>query len=62
MLKCLSCTNTLPWICMGDFNEILCVDETIGGNPRLERQMNRFCTVLNKCYFRDLGFIGPRFT
>lgn len=62
MLKCLSCTNTLPWICMGDFNEILCVDETIGGNPRLERQMNQFRTVLNKCYFRDLGFIGPRFT
>lgn len=62
MLECLGRTNTLPWICMDDFNEIFYADETIGGNSRPERQMDRFRMVLNRCYFQDLGFIGPRFT
>ena len=33
---------TLPWICIGDFNEIVSVNEKQGGEPRSEWQMANF--------------------
>ena len=33
---------TLPWICIGDFNEILSANEKQGGEPRSEWQMANF--------------------
>ena len=52
----------LPWICLGDFNEILSMDEKFGGLVRSQRQMEKFRAVVNYCGFRDLGFLGPAFT
>ena len=37
----------LPWICMGDFNEILHLGEKVGGSLRPERQMNNFRATIN---------------
>ena len=53
---------TLPWICIGDFNEILSVNEKQGGEPRSEWQMANFREVLDNCRLRDMGFKGARFT
>ena len=33
---------TLPWICIGDFNEMLSTNEKQGGEPRSEWQMANF--------------------
>ena len=52
----------LPWLCAGDFNEILKSDEKVGGRLRPTQQMQEFRVVLDKCSFRDLGFVGNRFT
>ena len=50
-LKCIETWNlmrllhqkvTLPWICIGDFNEILSANEKQGGEPRSEWQMANF--------------------
>jgi hypothetical protein len=32
----------LPWVCIGDFNEILYSFEKQGGNPKPQSQMERF--------------------
>ena len=53
---------TLPWICIGDFNEILSVNEKQGGEPRSEWQMANFREVLDNCRLRDMGFKCARFT
>lgn len=54
--------NTLPWLCIGDYNEILCNSEKLGGQFRPERQMDRFREVVDVCQFRDSGFLGARYT
>ena len=54
--------NTLPWLCIGDYNEILSNSEKLGGQLRPERQMDRFHEVVDLCEFRDLGYTGARYT
>ena len=44
----------MPWLCVGDFNEIC--HEKLGGRLRPLRQMKEFRDVLDECGFRDLGF------
>ena len=52
----------LPWLCYGDFNEILSREEKMGGAPRPQRQMDGFREVVNTCGFKNLGYCSPDFT
>ena len=52
----------LPWLCAGDFNEITKADEKLGGRFRPRRQMEAFRDVLDECEFKDLGFVGGKYT
>ena len=52
----------LPWICFGDFNEILSMEEKLGGLLRPQSQMEKFRNVVNNCGFKDLGYAGLDFT
>ena len=61
-LEHLSGRLNLPWVVMGDFNEIMFAGEKLGGNSRPEWQMHQFCEVLNRCHLHDLGYIGSDFT
>ncbi|KAK2642073.1 hypothetical protein Ddye_023836 [Dipteronia dyeriana] len=55
--------STLPWLCFGDFNEILFDTENSGGSPQPRWLMENFREALNYCDLDDLdGFSGPRFT
>ena len=58
LLESLSHVSALPWLCIGDFNEITSATEKAGGNVRSERQMTRFRDVIHFCGFHDLGFHG----
>ena len=62
MLRRLSSRFTLPWVCIGDFNEILYADEKQGWLDRPERQMLGFCDALDFCRLKDLGYNGYSFT
>ena len=62
LLVNLSTRSALPWVCMGDFNEICHRGEKTGGGERPEWQMKAFYSAINKSKLRDLGFVGPEFT
>ncbi|CAL1356041.1 unnamed protein product [Linum trigynum] len=51
-----------PWICGGDFNQILSDREKKGGNPGNEVEMQAFAECLAETGLCDLGFHGYPFT
>ncbi|XP_050289811.1 uncharacterized protein LOC126727959 [Quercus robur] len=61
-LKYLKGTSSLPWLTIGDFNEIIGTSEKEGGSDRPRQQMTNFVETINACRLRDLGYTGPKFT
>jgi hypothetical protein len=62
LLRILRDRSNLPWLCCGDFNEILFNCEKEGGPPRSEKCMESFREALVDCDLYDLGFVGDVFT
>lgn len=54
--------SSLPWLCYGDFNEILTDSEKLDGLPRPRFMMENFREVLDFCELEDMGYSGPEFT
>ncbi|GAV69667.1 Exo_endo_phos domain-containing protein, partial [Cephalotus follicularis] len=52
----------LPWLCMGDFNEIMFHWEKEGGTNRANRQLMVFKSVIDDCHLCDMGYSSPTFT
>ena len=52
----------MPWMLLGDINEILYPFEKEGGNPRPVLCMQSFRDVLTECGLSDLGYTGDKFT
>ena len=48
-LKFLKISSSLPWLVIGDFNEIIGLSEKEGGRIRPNRQMELFLEVINFC-------------
>ncbi|WVZ62142.1 hypothetical protein U9M48_011922 [Paspalum notatum var. saurae] len=61
-LRTLHGSFDLPWLCAGDFNEVLFEHEKEGGLPRSETAMEGFRRVLEDCDLHDLGCVGDVFT
>lgn len=55
LLTYLNAQYSLPWLCCGDFNEILSVSKKSNGAQRSQRQMEGFHDVMSACGFQDLG-------
>ena len=62
ILRTLHTHHNLPWLCAGDFNELLSNSEKWGRRLRPEQQMAHFRQVVDDFGFMDLGFTGPSFT
>ncbi|XP_061993315.1 uncharacterized protein LOC133711169 [Rosa rugosa] len=54
--------RSLPWLCLGDFNDILWSDEKWGGCPPQKWRMALFRNFLNHIGLCDLHFQGPCYT
>ena len=61
-LKKVSDHHDLPWILMGDFNEVLEESEKLGGNPLSIRRVQEYNECMNYCNLLDLKFSRPKFT
>lgn len=62
LLRHLADLSPEPWVCLGDFNEIVDMSEKIGGRERASGQMEVFRHTLLYCTLSDLGGYGPKFT
>ena len=52
----------IPWLCAGDFNELIRGDEKLGGNRRGHVHMQLFRDAVDACGFMGLGYSGTKFT
>ena len=52
----------LPWVCLGDFNEVLHRHEHVGVLERSYAQMSGFRDMLDVCGLADLGYKGNSWT
>jgi hypothetical protein len=62
LLRFLARMDPSPWICLGDFNEILSLDEKFGGSRRQRGLMENFQMALEESGLSELGYTGPKFT
>ncbi|KAL0416512.1 UNVERIFIED_CONTAM: hypothetical protein Slati_3483100 [Sesamum latifolium] len=62
LLRRLHSQSARPWLCAGDYNELLAQSEKDGGPLRAEWQIRNFWECLSDCELHDLGFQGPAFT
>lgn len=51
-----------PWLCGGDFNQILYHGEKLGGPMRDQNLLDDFKSALDDCELNDLGYIGMEYT
>ncbi|KAF7839228.1 ribonuclease H [Senna tora] len=56
------CSNNIPLLLAGDFNEIASISEQKGGSPPNIQRCNKFQSWINKCSLIDLIPAGPFFT
>lgn len=61
-LRALKSVVDMPWMVMGDMNEIMFSFEKEGGNDRPNHFMQSFRDVIAECNLSDHGFIGDKFT
>uniref|UniRef100_C6JRM0 Uncharacterized protein n=1 Tax=Sorghum bicolor TaxID=4558 RepID=C6JRM0_SORBI len=62
LLRFLRAQSSDPWLCLGDFNEVLAMEEQMGANEREMWQVTAFQDVVNDCALTDLGFHGLPYT
>ena len=62
LLRWLRAQNDLPWLCAGDFNEVLAAEEHFGNNEREAWQMAGFQQAVADCGLSDLGYTGLPYT
>ncbi|KAI9113126.1 hypothetical protein K1719_015651 [Acacia pycnantha] len=61
-LEDLSLSISIPWVILGDFNDIAAASEKIGGSGNSEARIRLFTERIRRCNLSDLGSCGPRFT
>ena len=55
-LKTVAHLHNLPWLMLGDFNEVLCGEDKFGGNHVNLNRALEFKNCLDECNMLDLGF------
>ena len=54
--------SSLPWLCIGDFNEVLRPDEHEGVGERSNAQIQHFRDAVDVCMLLDIGYSGRFWT
>ncbi|XP_022741796.1 uncharacterized protein LOC111293263 [Durio zibethinus] len=61
-LKIVASKYDLPWLVVGDLNEVLTSEDKRGGAPVSSAKLRKVHSCLNHCNLIDLGFKGAKFT
>ena len=61
LLRHIARMEPMPWVCLGDFNEILSVDEKYRRRRHQRGLMENFQKTLEACGLSDLGYKGPKY-
>ncbi|CDP11116.1 unnamed protein product [Coffea canephora] len=61
-LRQLSTQSRLPWLCIGDYNEVLSQNEFQGFGPQNNWQIMNFCQALMDSNLHDVGYEGFTYT
>jgi hypothetical protein len=56
MLKFIKASSYLPWVCIGDFNEVLLQSKHEGVQEHSRSQIAGFQEMVDVCGLTDLGF------
>ncbi|XP_031104441.1 uncharacterized protein LOC116007924 [Ipomoea triloba] len=62
LLRQLKDNSDLPWVILGDFNDLACHSEKRGPHPHPNSLILSFTDALHDCNLLDLGMQGNRFT
>lgn len=62
LLRTLNSQFSLPWVCIGDYNEFLSVDEKLRDFPKPIGQIKAFGNAIQHCNLLELPMVGPLFT
>jgi hypothetical protein len=62
LLRRLKRYDDMPWLVVGDFNELLDASEKTGRLARPWYQMENFRQALSDCELKDMGYCGNKFT
>lgn len=62
MMRELAAKSSLPWCMIGDFNDIVSMEEKRGGRVQPRSLIEGFSEAINNCGLEDLGFVGDHFT
>ncbi|KAH9790374.1 reverse transcriptase domain-containing protein [Citrus sinensis] len=62
LLRRLASFSTLPWVCIGDFNDLLDSSEKNGSRPHAAWKIQGFRSAISDAGLSDLGMIGYQFT
>ncbi|KAH9778879.1 reverse transcriptase domain-containing protein [Citrus sinensis] len=62
LFRRLATLSSLQWLCFGDFNEVLNLNEKLGGRDKRVNMVNEFRKAIRDCDLKDLGSIGYPFT
>ena len=54
--------HSMPWLMIGDFNEVLCGEDKFEGKQININRAMEFKAYLDSCSFVGLGFAGPKYT
>ena len=61
-LETLALHVSLPWVLLGDFNDMILDEEKLGGLLVNRTRMSAFRNCMDNCRLIDLAFHGPRYT
>lgn len=62
MIRNLSATSVLPWCMIGDFNDMMSMEEKRGGQRQPRALLNGFFETIMECGLEDLGFTRDIYT
>ncbi|KAF7124152.1 hypothetical protein RHSIM_Rhsim12G0088700 [Rhododendron simsii] len=58
-IRSIAHSERLPWLCVGDFNQVMTAEDKLGGVAPSQNSLTGFHEMISECGQVDLEFKGP---